>query len=70
MKPGNVPYKLKYILDVDCNILENSYNEDFDCNLELVRLFSIRNKIECKLIENKNNIEMEKWLKNNSSKTN
>ena len=69
MKPGNVPYKLKYILDVDCNILENSYNEDFDCNLELVRLFSIRNKIECKLIENKNNIEMEKWLKNNSSKT-
>jgi P4 family phage/plasmid primase-like protien len=82
-KPGNIPYKLVYILDSDCNIIKNEYlindselnlsNEKkqkvlFETNKKLIKLFSIRNKIETKLILNNQNTKMDKWLKDNAEK--
>ena len=61
-KPNNIKYKLKYILDIEGNIKENKYKEySYENELELTKLFSIRNKKKSKLILKKNP-EMEKWL--------
>ena len=68
-KPGNIPYKLVYILDSDCNIIENEYlKNNYETNKKLVKLFSIRNKKETKLILNNENLKMDKWLRENLEK--
>tara|TARA_Y100000389_G_C17458382_1_gene519781 strand:+ start:122 stop:3016 length:2895 start_codon:yes stop_codon:yes gene_type:complete len=66
-KPGNIPYVLKYILDSNCNIITNEYSDinNYEVNKNLIKLFSIRNKIETKLILNKDNVKMDKWLEDN-----
>jgi P4 family phage/plasmid primase-like protien len=66
-KPGNIPYKLKYVCDINGNIIKKNLLEDnISINHELVKLFSIRNKSETKLILNFENDKMDKWLKENS----
>jgi len=68
-KPNNIPYKLAYILDGNCNIIKNKYLDDtLSINKEKIKLFSIRNKSETKLILNIENSKMDKWLKDNSEK--
>ena len=68
-KPGNIPYKLVYIFDAECNLIQNDYlKNDFETNKKLIKLFSIRNKIESKLILNTQNNKMDKWLKDNADK--
>ncbi len=68
-KPGNIPYTLSYILDSDCNIIENDYlKTDYETNKKLIKLFSIRNKNETKLILNNGNNKMDKWLKDNAER--
>ena len=66
-KPNNIPYKLKYVLDNECNLIKNELLEDsYEINCKLVKLFSIRNKSETKLILNYENSKMDKWLKDSS----
>ena len=68
-KPGNIPYKLVYILDSECNIIENEYKKnDYETNKKLIKLFSIQKKNETKLILNNQNTKMDKWLKDNAEK--
>ena len=66
-KPNNIPYKLKYILNNECNLIKNELLEDsYEINCKLVKLFSIRNKSETKLILNYENLKMDKWLRDSS----
>lgn len=66
-KPNNIPYVLKYVFDVNCNLIKNELlKNDYETNSQLVQLFSIRNKSETKLILNFENEKMEKWLRENS----
>ena len=68
-KPNNIPYKLEYILDSETHIIKNKYLDDtLSINKEKIKLFSIRNKCETKLILNTENLKMDKWLKDNSEK--
>ena len=68
-KPNNIPYKLKYILDSECNeIKENLLEDTYDVNCELVKLFSIRNKTKTKIDLNSENLKMDKWLTTSSEK--
>lgn len=67
LKPNNTKYKLKYIYDINCNLIKNKLLEsNIENELKLVKLFSIRNKTETKLIINNENKKMDKWI--NSSK--
>lgn len=66
-KPNNIPYVLKYILNNEGNSIKNKLLENtYENNCELVRLFSIINKSETKLILNFENEKMDKWLRENS----
>ena len=64
-KPNNIKYKLNFICDFNCNIINNPYSDyNYENELKLVKLFSIQNKIESKLILNSSNIKMDQWLNN------
>lgn len=63
LKPNNIKYKLYKIYDSKCVEKENIYKEyTLENELKLIKLFSIRNKNESKLILNSKNIKMDKWI--------